>query len=465
MTDEHVRRNMTQEMQANHENGTMKTVKTQSAESIAGVNPVVPAKPPRKPFYKALYLQVLVAVVVGVIFGYVSPDNAIAMKPLGDAFISLVKMVIGPIIFCTVVTGIAGMRDMRKVGRVGGKALLYFEAISTVALFVGLVAAHVFHPGTGFNVDPASLNGKEVASLAAQGHSIESIDFLLGIIPTTFVNAFAKGDVLSILLISVLFGCALASLGDRGKPVFDVVEGVANVFFKIIHYITGVSSIGAFGAIAFTIGKYGVVSLVPLLKLVGSFYLVCVLFILIVLGFVARLAGFSIIKFLAYIRDELLIVLGTSSSEVVLAPTMRKLERLGCPKETVGLVVPTGYSFNLDGTNLYLTMTILFIAQALNVHLTLQQQITVAIVGMLTSKGASGVAGAALVMLASTLAVVPVVPVAGMVLILGIHRFMGTGLAMTNLVGNGVAAIVVSAWESELDRDRMHKVLNGEAVD
>jgi aerobic C4-dicarboxylate transport protein len=323
----------------------------------------------------------------------------------------------------------------------------------------------VFHPGSGFNVDPSTLNGKEVASLAAQGHSIESIDFLLGIIPTTFVNAFARGDVLSILLISVLFGCALASLGERGKPVFDVVETIANVFFKIVHYITAVSSIGAFGAIAFTIGKYGVVSLLPLLKLIGSFYVVCVLFVLIVLGAASRLAGFSIIKFLAYIRDELLIVLGTSSSEVVLAPTMRKLERLGCPKETVGLVVPTGYSFNLDGTNLYLTMSILFIAQALNVELTWQQQITVAIVGMLTSKGASGVAGAALVMLASTLGVVPVVPVAGMVLILGIHRFLGTGLAMTNLVGNGVATILVSSWERELDRERMHRVLNGEDID
>ncbi len=425
----------------------------------------VAIRPPRKPLYRALYIQVLVAVVLGVILGYLSPKYAVAMKPLGDAFISLIKMIIGPIIFCTVVTGIAGMRDMRKVGRVGGKALLYFEVISTIALFFGLVAGHVFHPGSGFNVDPSTLNGKEIASLAAQGHSIESIDFLLGIIPTTFVNAFAKGDVLSILLISVLFGCALASLGERGKPVFDVVEAIANVFFKIVHYITAVSSIGAFGAIAFTIGKYGVVSLLPLLKLIGSFYLVCVLFVLIVLGAAARMAGFSIIKFLAYIRDELLIVLGTSSSEVVLAPTMRKLERLGCPKETVGLVVPTGYSFNLDGTNLYLTMAILFIAQALNVELTLQQQITVAIVGMLTSKGASGVAGAALVMLASTLGVVPVVPVAGMVLILGIHRFLGTGLAMTNLVGNGVAAILVSSWERELDRERMHRVLNGEDID
>ena len=414
---------------------------------------------PRKPFYRQLYVQVLVAVVLGVILGYLSPKYAVAMKPLGDGFIALIKMVIGPIIFCTVVTGIAGMRDMRKVGRVGGKALLYFEMISTLALFFGLVAGHVFHPGTGFNVDPGSLKAGEVGNLVAQGHNIESIDFLLSIIPTTFVNAFAKGDVLSILLISVLFGCALASVGDRGKPVYDVIEAGAQVFFKIVHYITAVSSIGAFGAMAFTIGKYGVVSLVPLMELIGSFYLVCVIFVVAVLGVVARIAGFSILRFCAYIKDELLIVLGTSSSEVVLAPLMRKMEALGCPKETVGLVVPTGYSFNLDGTNIYLTMAILFIAQALNIPLTLEQQITVAIVGMLTSKGASGVAGAALVMLASTLSVVPVVPVAGMVLILGIHRFLGTGLAMTNLVGNGVAAIVVSAWEHELDRPKMAAVL------
>jgi len=415
---------------------------------------------PRQPFYRKLYVQVLIAVVIGVILGYLSPSYAVAMKPLGDAFIALIKMVIGPIIFCTVVTGIAGMRDMRKVGRVGGKALLYFEAISSVALVIGLVGGMIFQPGVGFNVDPSTLKAGEIASLTAQGHNIESVDFLLSIIPTTFVNAFAKGDVLSILLVSVLFGCALASIGDRGKPVFDFIESAAQVFFKIVHYITAVSSIGAFGAIAFTIGKYGVVSLVPLLKLIGSFYLMCVLFVVIVLGIVARLAGFSIIKFVSYIKDELLIVLGTSSSEAVLAPLMRKMELAGCPKQTVGLVVPTGYSFNLDGTNMYLTMAILFIAQALNVHLTLSQMITVAIVGMLTSKGASGVAGAALVMLASTLTVVPVVPVAGMVLILGIHRFLGTGLAMTNLVGNGVAAVLVSAWERELDRDQLKHVLD-----
>ncbi|WP_052191384.1 dicarboxylate/amino acid:cation symporter [Luteibacter sp. 9133] len=419
----------------------------------------LPSPKPRKPFYRQLYIQVLIAVVIGVALGYLSPEYAQKMKPLGDGFIALIKMVIGPIIFCTVVTGIAGMRDMRKVGRVGGKALLYFEMISTVALFFGLVAGHVFHPGSSFNVDPATLKASEVGNYVAQGHNIESVDFLLSIIPTTFVNAFAKGDVLSILLISVLFGCALAAIGERGKPVYDVIEAGAQVFFKIVHYITAVSSIGAFGAMAFAIGKYGVVSLVPLMELIGSFYLVCVIFVVLVLGLVARIAGFSIIRFCAYIRDELLIVLGTSSSEVVLAPLMRKMEDLGCPKETVGLVVPTGYSFNLDGTNIYLTMAILFIAQALNIELTIQQQITVAIVGMLTSKGASGVAGAALVMLASTLSVVPVVPVAGMVLILGIHRFLGTGLAMTNLVGNGVAAIVVCAWEKELDRSKLQAVL------
>ncbi|MBB3226814.1 aerobic C4-dicarboxylate transport protein [Luteibacter sp. Sphag1AF] len=419
-----------------------------------------PPVKPRKPLYRQLYIQVLVAVVIGVILGYLSPHYAVAMKPLGDAFIALIKMVIGPIIFCTVVTGIAGMRDMRKVGRVGGKALIYFEVISSVALLFGLVAGHIFHPGSGFNVDKTTLNPADVASIAAQGHNIESIGFVLSIIPTTFVNAFARGDVLSILLISVLFGCALASVGERGKPVFDVIEAGAQVFFKIVHYITAISSIGAFGAIAFTIGSYGVVALLPLVKLIFSFYMVCVIFVLLILGLVAHLTGFSILRFCSYIKDELLIVLGTSSSEVVLAPLMRKLEELGCPKSTVGLVVPTGYSFNLDGTNIYLTMAILFIAQALNIDLTLEQQITVAIVGMLTSKGASGVAGAALVMLASTLSVVPVVPVAGMVLILGIHRFLGTGLAMTNLVGNGVAAIVVCAWEKELDRGKLASTLD-----
>lgn len=407
----------------------------------------------RQPFYKAMYVQVLIGILAGVIVGHLWPTFAADLKPLGDAFIKLIKMIIGPVVFCTVVTGIAGMRDLKKVGRVGGKALLYFEVISSLSLLIGLVGGHLLNAGGGFNIDVNTLDASAVTGYAEKAQHLHMVEFLMGIIPSTFVQAFAEGNVLCILLVSVLFGCALSSMGDKGKPVFDLIEGLSGVFFRIVHIIAKLSALGAFGAIAFTVGTYGVGSLLPLMKLVASFYLLCALFVIVVLGAVARVCGFSILRLMAYIKEELLVVLGTSSSEVVLPQMMEKLQRLGCSKPVVGLVIPTGYSFNLDGTNIYLTMAVLFIAQALNIDLSLSQQLTLIVVAMMTSKGASGVSGAAFVMLTSTLMVVPLVPVAGMVLILGIHRFMGTGLAITNLIGNAVATLVVSAWEKELDRE------------
>lgn len=428
-----------------------------SAQAEATLPSVVKTKPP---FYKAMYFQVLLGIIAGVVVGHFWPTFAADLKPLGDAFIKLIKMIIGPVVFCTVVTGIAGMRDLKKVGRVGGKALLYFEVISTVSLLIGLIGGHLFNPGGGFNVDVNSLDASAVTGFAEKAQHMHMVEFLMGIIPSTFAQAFAEGNVLCILLVSILFGCALSSMGDKGKPVYDMIEGLSGVFFRIVHIIAKLSAVGAFGAIAFTVGTYGVAALLPLMKLVGSFYILCALFVIVVLGAVAKLCGFNILRFVAYIKEELLVVLGTSSSEVVLPQIMEKMERLGCSKPVVGLVIPTGYSFNLDGTNIYLTMAVLFIAQALNIELSLTQQLTLVVVAMLTSKGASGISGAAFVMLTSTLMVVPLVPVAGMVLILGIHRFMGTGLAMTNLVGNGVAALVVSAWEKELDRDKLAKELS-----
>ncbi|MGY4493970.1 dicarboxylate/amino acid:cation symporter [Pseudomonas sp. TE3610] len=412
-----------------------------------------PATQVRQPFYKAMYVQVLIGILAGVIVGHLWPTFAADLKPLGDAFIKLIKMIIGPVVFCTVVTGIAGMRDLKKVGRVGGKALLYFEVISSLSLLIGLVGGHLLNAGGGFNIDVNTLDASAVTGYAEKAQHLHMVEFLMGIIPSTFVQAFAEGNVLCILLVSVLFGCALSSMGDKGKPVFDLIEGLSGVFFRIVHIIAKLSALGAFGAIAFTVGTYGVGSLLPLMKLVASFYLLCALFVIVVLGAVARVCGFSILRLMAYIKEELLVVLGTSSSEVVLPQMMEKLQRLGCSKPVVGLVIPTGYSFNLDGTNIYLTMAVLFIAQALNIDLSLSQQLTLIVVAMMTSKGASGVSGAAFVMLTSTLMVVPLVPVAGMVLILGIHRFMGTGLAITNLIGNAVATLVVSAWEKELDRE------------
>jgi aerobic C4-dicarboxylate transport protein len=416
----------------------------------------------KKPFYKILYVQVIAAIIAGVLLGHYSPVFALDMKPLGDGFIKLIKMVIGPIIFCTVVSGIAGMQDMKKVGRVGGKALLYFEIVSTFALVLGLIATHVLEPGVGFNVDPTTLDGTAVASYAAKAHGQSTVDFLLHIIPSTVVGAFAQGEILQILLVALLFGAVLAQLGERGRVVTDFIDGVSHVFFGIVGIITKLAPIGAFGAMAFTIGKYGVGSLLPLLKLIGTFYLTSVVFVVVVLGIIARVVGFNIFRFIAYIKEELLIVLGTSSSEAALPQLMQKLEKLGCSRSVVGLVVPTGYSFNLDGTNIYMTMAVLFIAQATNTDLTLAQQLTLLAVTMITSKGASGVTGAGFVTLAATLAVVPTIPLAGMVLILGIDRFMSECRALTNIVGNGVATVVVSAWEKELDRTQLRRVLRRE---
>ncbi len=418
----------------------------------------------KKPFYKVLYVQVIAAIVIGIVLGHYSPALAIDMKPLGDAFIKLIKMVIGPIIFCTVVTGIAGMQDMKKVGRVGGKALLYFEIVSTFALLIGLIATHVLKPGVGFNVDPATLDGKAVASFAEKAHGQSTVDFLMHIIPDTFFSAFAQGEILQILLIALLFGSVLATLGERGRVVTDFIEGISNVLFGVVRIVTKLAPIGAFGAMAFTIGKYGVGSLLPLLKLIGTFYLTAAVFVIVVLGIIARAVGFNIFRFVSYIKEELLIVLGTSSSEAALPQLMQKLEKLGCSRSVVGLVVPTGYSFNLDGTNIYMTMAVLFIAQATNTDLTLTQQLTLLAVTMLTSKGASGVTGAGFITLAATLAVVPTIPLSGMVLILGIDRFMSECRALTNIIGNGVATVVVSAWEKELDRSKLRAGLLGEVA-
>ena len=415
-----------------------------------------------KPLYKSLYFQVICAIVIGVLLGYFYPETGTAMKPLGDGFIKLIKMIIAPIIFCTVVVGIAGMEDMKKVGKTGGLALLYFEIVSSIALIVGLVIINLVQPGAGMNVDPASLDTKQVAQYTGPGKMQGTVDFLLAIIPNTVIDAFAKGEILQVLLFSVLFGFALHRFGGRGTLVFDWIEKASHVLFTIVGYIMRVAPIGAFGAMAFTIGKYGVGSLVSLGKLMGTFYLTCLVFILIVLGLIARFHGFSILKFIRYIKEELLIVLGTSSSESVLPRMIAKMENLGVKKSTVGLVIPTGYSFNLDGTSIYLTMAAVFVAQATNTPMTLGQQITLLTVLLLTSKGAAGVTGSGFIVLAATLSAVGHVPVAGLALILGIDRFMSEARALTNLIGNGVATVVVGKWCGELNEARMRKVLNKE---
>ncbi|WP_306397816.1 dicarboxylate/amino acid:cation symporter [Telluria beijingensis] len=415
----------------------------------------------KKPFYKVLYVQVLIAIVLGVLLGVFYPELGTAMKPLGDGFIKLIKMIIAPVIFCTVVAGIAGMQDMKKIGRVGGKALIYFEVVSTFALAIGLIVANLAKPGAGFNVDPAHLDSSSIAQYTTNAHAQTTTEFIMHIIPTTFVDAFATGNILQVLLVAILFGFALSMMGERGRPVTKFIDDIAHVIFGIVNIVMKVAPLGAFGAMAFTIGKYGLESLVPLAKLMGSFYLTCALFVFVVLGLIAKFTGFSIFKFIKYIKEELLIVLGTSSSESALPNLMRKLEKLGCSKPVVGLVVPTGYSFNLDGTNIYMTMAALFVAQATNTDLTLTQELTILLVAMLTSKGASGITGAGFITLAATLAVVPTIPVAGMALILGIDRFMSEARALTNFIGNGVATVVVSKWEKELDSARMDDVLSG----
>jgi aerobic C4-dicarboxylate transport protein len=383
------------------------------------------------------------------------PDSGVAMKPLGDGFIKLIKMIIAPVIFCTVVSGIAGMQDVKKIGRVGGKALLYFEVISTFALVIGLFVANLVKPGAGFNATAATLDAKSIEQYTSKAHAQTTTDFLMNIIPNTVVDAFAKGDILQVLLIAILFGFSISLLGERGKPLVKLIDDASHAIFGVVNIVMKVAPIGAFGAMAFTIGKYGIKSLLPLATLMGCFYATCIIFVVVVLGTVARLTGFSIGRFILYIKEELLIVLGTSSSESALPSLINKLERLGCGKSVVGLVVPTGYSFNLDGTNIYMTMAALFVAQATNTDLTLMQELTILGVAMLTSKGASGITGAGFITLAATLHVVPDIPVAGMALILGIDRFMSECRALTNFIGNGVAAVVVSRWEKELDMDKM----------
>ncbi len=405
------------------------------------------------PFYRVLYFQVIFAVITGVLLGHFYPELGVAMKPWGDAFIKAIKMLISPIIFCTVVLGIAGMEDMKKVGKTGGLALLYFEIVSSLALIIGLMVVNILQPGVGMNIDPASIDTKGIAAYTGPGKLGTTTDFLINIIPNTAVEAFAKGEILQVLFIAVLFGFALHRFGGRGTLVFDMVEKTSHVLFDMIGFIMKFAPIGAFGAMAFTIGKYGIVSLFSLGKLMGSFYLTCLLFIFIVLGLIARFNGFSIFKFVLYIKEELLIVLGTSSSESVLPRMMEKMENLGANKTCVGLVIPTGYSFNLDGTSIYLTMAAVFIAQATDTPMSLTQQLTMLLVLLLTSKGAAGVTGSGFIVLAATLSAVGNLPVAGLALILGIDRFMSEARALTNLVGNGVATIVVANWTGELDKN------------
>jgi aerobic C4-dicarboxylate transport protein len=415
---------------------------------------------PSKKLYQHLYAQVLTAITLGILLGYFYPETASTMKPLGDGFIKLIKMIIAPIIFCTVVTGIAGMQDMDKVGRVGVKALLYFEVVSTLALIIGLIVVHVIQPGVGMNVDASTLDTKSLSVYTNATTTHGTVDFLLNIIPASVVDAFAKGDILQVLLFSVLFGFSLAAMKETGAEVVLFISKVSHVLFGIVETIMKLAPIGAFGAMAFTIGKYGIDSLAPLAKLMGSFYLTCLLFIFIVLGLIARFTGFSILKFIIYIKDELLIVLGTSSSESVLPRMMTKLEKLGCSKSVVGLVIPTGYSFNLDGTSIYLAMAAIFVAQATNTPLSMMQELTILGVLLLTSKGAAGVTGSGFITLAATLSTIPTIPVAGLALILGIDRFMSEARALTNIIGNGVATVVAAKWENELDEQKLHTMLN-----
>lgn len=419
-----------------------------------------PSPPPRtRRWYSSLWVQVTVGVAVAIIFGALSPGRAVAMKPLGDAFIRLITMIICLMIFCIVVTGIAGMRDLRKVGRVGGKALLYFEIVSTFALVVGLIVGNVVKPGQGFNVNVATLDARAVADYAGQAKAQTVADFLMHIIPTTIVDAFAKGDILEVVLVSLLFGFALSATGTFGKPLIDMLESLSRVVFRMVDIVMRFAPIGAFGAMAFTIGKYGLSSLGPLLKLIASFWTTSILFVIVVFGALSWLAGFSLFRFLAHIKEEILLVLATSSSETAIPTLMEKLEGLGCSRSLVGLIVPTGYTFNTDGSALYMTLAALFVAQATNTHLTWLQQLSIFSVAMLTSKGASGVQGASFIALVGTLNVIPAIPVAGMALILGIDRFMSMFRGLVNMIGNGVATLVIARWENELDRMTLQRNL------
>ena len=413
----------------------------------------------RQPIYNSLYFQVIVAIVIGILIGHFYPDTGKALKPLGDGFIKLIKMVIAPIIFCTVVSGIAGMQSMKSVGKTGGYALLYFEIVSTIALLIGLIVVNVVQPGVGMNIDVSTLDASKIAAYVTAGQDQSIVGFILNVIPNTIVGAFANGDILQVLMFSVIFGFALHRLGAYGKPVLDFIDRFAHVMFNIINMIMKLAPLGAFGAMAFTIGAYGVSSLVQLGQLMICFYITCVLFVVFVLGAIARAHGFSIFKLIRYIREELLIVLGTSSSESALPRMLIKMERLGAKKSVVGLVIPTGYSFNLDGTSIYLTMAAVFIAQATNTHMDITHQITLLLVLLLSSKGAAGVTGSGFIVLAATLSAVGHLPVAGLALILGIDRFMSEARALTNLVGNAVATVVVAKWVGELDTDKLQSEL------
>ena len=424
-----------------------------------------PPPPPRKPrFYEVLYVQVIFAIIVGILLGHFFPEFGESLKPLGDAFIKLVKMIIAPVIFLTVVTGIAGMNDMKSVGRVAGKAMLYFLTFSTLALVVGMVIANIIQPGAGLNIDPSTLQSAKVSEYVSKAQESSMIAFFMNIIPTTVLSPLTEGNILQVLFVSVLFGISLASVGERGKPITDLLQVAAAPMFKLVSIVMKVAPIGALGAMAFTIGKYGLHSISHLMLLIVTFYITSILFVLLILGAVARYNGFSIVGLIRYIKDELWLVLGTSSSEAALPNLMQKMEAAGCKKSVVGLVVPTGYSFNLDGTNIYMTMAALFIAQATNTDLTIGQQITLLLVAMLSSKGAAGVTGAGFITLAATLSVVPGLPVEGMALILGIDRFMSECRALTNFIGNACATIVVAHWENALDKEQLGKAMRGELV-
>ncbi len=409
-------------------------------------------------FFKSLHFQVFASIIIGIVFGYLYPTLGTEMKPLGDAFIKLIKMIIGPIIFCTIVCGIAGMGDMKKVGRVGGKALLYFEAVTTFSLFFGILLVEVLKPGQGMNIDPSTLDASSVAAYAqaAQTHTVGQ--FFMNIIPNTVIDAFAKGEILQILLFSIIFGWALSKMGEKGRPLLQIINDVSQTFFKIVDIIMKLAPVGTFGAMAFTIGAYGIGSLSNLLKLLGTFYLACFLFLMIIIGPIAKWAGINFFHYLNYFKEELLVVFGTASSESVLPRMMEKLEKLGCSKSIVGLVIPTGYSFNLDGTSIYLTIAAIFLAQATNTDLTFTQEATIIAVLLLTSKGASGVTGSGFIVLAATLSSMPSIPVGALALIFGVDRFMTQGRALTNLVGNGIATFVVARWENELDYDKMQVI-------
>jgi len=420
---------------------------------------------PKRPFYTNLYVQVLVAIAIGVVLGVVSPDKAAAMKPLGDGFIKLVKMLIAPIVFTTVVVGIAHMGEMRDVGRIGLRALIYFEVVSTVALVIGLVVVTVLQPGAGVGFNPATADVSAVASYTSASQHLSTVDFILNVIPDTIVGGFARGEVLQVLLFSVLFGLALLRLGPRVHRLVEIIEMTSAALFDVVSIIMRLAPVGAFGAMAFTVGKYGLGSLVALGKLMAGVYITCALFVFVVLGAIARATGFSLIKFLRYIAEEILIVLGTSSSESALPRIMAKLEHLGCSKPVVGLVVPTGYSFNLDGTSIYMTMAAIFVAQASGVHLSIGQELGILGVLLLTSKGAAAVTGSGFVTLAATLAAFPTIPVAGLTLLLGVDRFMSEARAITNLIGNAVATMVIARWDGALDLERARAILDGRTPD